>query len=219
MPNLLSKTALTTVTDTAELYVVYNKKDYRMTLATLLTLVTKGKLGLDKVDNTTDNDKPVSSATAQELAKKADLDSVPTLESFNSLSSSLAKYITQEKLDSAIKTVTDSLNSYQTSTQVSESISTALTPISESISSISTSLAEQITKIQNLQNASSSYADKDIVSALQEQLSVTNQTLDTLSTALTNHTHSASSISGLSELVSTLIQESTGTVVIGPDQW
>lgn len=52
--------------------------DYRISLNSLTGLVTKTKLGLDQVDNTSDLNKPVSTATQTALGLKADNTSVQT---------------------------------------------------------------------------------------------------------------------------------------------
>jgi hypothetical protein len=218
MSNLLSKDPLITASGQAEVYVVYDNKDYRMSLATLITLVTKQSLGLDKVNNTTDSEKPVSSATAYALATKASVENVPTIEAFNLLAGSLSNLVTQAQLNQAISSVVSSLNNYQTAVQVSQAIEQAVTPINLAISTLSGSLNEQIQKISNLQNASTGYASKERVVALENQLTTTDQTLAALSLSFDTHAHRAEDIEGLTELVASMIEEA-GTIVIGPNQW
>lgn len=218
MPNLLSKDPLVTAQQSAEVYVVYNNKDYRMSLATLISLVTKQSLGLDKINNTADAEKPVSSPVATELAKKANSTDVPTREAFDALAARMSNVVTQQELNTAIQSVVTAMNSLPTMSAVNTAISQALAPINLSISSIATSLEEQIQRISNLQEASNSYANKAALQNLQEQLTVTESTLAALSESFTGHSHSAESISGLSEMVAELVA-SSANVIIGSTQW
>ena len=78
MPNLLTRTLLEDPSDLCQLYVVLDGKDYRTTFATLLRLVTKATVGLDRVNNTSDTEKPISSQQQNALDLKADKDSVAT---------------------------------------------------------------------------------------------------------------------------------------------
>lgn len=218
MPNLLSKDPLVTAQQSAEVYVVYNNKDYRMSLATLISLVTKQSLGLDKINNTADAEKPVSSPVATELAKKANSGDVPTKEAFDALAARMSNVVTQQELNTAIQSVVTAMNSLPTMAAVNTAISQALAPINLSISSIATSLEEQIQRISNLQEASINYASKAALQNLQEQLTVTESTLAALSDSFTGHSHSAESISGLSEMVAELVA-SSANVITGSTQW
>lgn len=64
--------ALTTVTGDEEFPLAYQGVTYKLPLSRIAQLVSVGGLGLDRIDNTSDMDKPVSTATAAALSTKAD---------------------------------------------------------------------------------------------------------------------------------------------------
>lgn len=152
--NLLSKPELETIGPAhldSRLYVVYNERDYQMALSVLLTLVTKQTVGLDRVDNTPDNEKPVSIPQAQALALKADKENTATKaelsQAVSELSEHLQNFVSLETLNQSIASITQALNSKQDATQVSQAISTALAPINQALSEASnrlTALEQQL---------------------------------------------------------------------------
>lgn len=153
MPNLLTRTPLTAPQELAELYVVWDRKDYRMTLATLLSLVTKEKLGLGNVENTADADKIVSNATQIELAKKADAISVPTKAAFDALVGQLQDFVSIDTLNTAVDAIVVRLNDYSTKVETNQAVSAAIAPITLALSNIQLSIQAQAQVIQSLQNA------------------------------------------------------------------
>lgn len=68
--NLLQLEPIDNVPGGGWLYLVYDKKDYRISVARLFQAIDKAAIGLDKVDNTADIDKPISNLMAQALAGK-----------------------------------------------------------------------------------------------------------------------------------------------------
>lgn len=187
MPNLLSRTPLTTPQELAEVYVVWNRKDYRMTLATLLSLVTKEKLGLGNVENTADLDKVVSTAVAAELAKKADAISVPTKEAFDALSGQLQDLISIDVLNEAIDAIVVRLNDYSTKAETTQAVTAAIAPITTALSNIQVSLQSQAQAIINLQNAqANNITSVQLNEAIAHQADAFNQSLNTLAQATTS---------------------------------
>lgn len=145
--NLLSKPELETIGPAhldSRLYVVYNEQDYQMALSVLLTLVTKQTVGLDRVDNTPDTEKPVSTPQAQALALKADKENTATKaelsQAVSGLSEQLQNFVSLETLNQSIASITQALNSKQDAAQVSQAISTALAPINQALSEASNRL-------------------------------------------------------------------------------
>lgn len=216
MSNLLSLTPLTTVQEVAEVYVVYNNQDYRMSLATLVSLVTKARLGLDRVDNTSDLEKPASQQVAAALASKANADEVPTLEAFTALSASIQNFVTQDQLNTAISQISQALQSKLDQTQLDAALATALAPITQDMQQVTGTLSNHGDRITALEQGgggggtggitqaeldaaiagANQYTDQT-VSALSngvnqqfltfsQQLSIINQTLSAFSTALSN---------------------------------
>lgn len=151
MSNLLQLNALTAAPELAEVYVVYNRQDYRMTLATLVSLVTKSSLGLDRVNNTSDLDKPVSAATQTALNLKANVNAVPSIEAFNQLSNSLQNYISLAQLNAAIDQIVTALNNYTTINQVNNAINVALSPVNQSLAQLSSELQAQQQRLSQLE--------------------------------------------------------------------
>lgn len=151
MSNLLALNPLTTANELAEVYVVYDRKDYRMSLSTLLALVTKSSVGLSRVDNTSDAEKPLSMAAIEALGLKADANAVPSMVAFNALSNSLQNYVTLDALNGSIQSIVDSLNNYATKSEVNDAITAALSPITSSISQIVTSLQSHAARLSALE--------------------------------------------------------------------
>ena len=215
MSNLLSLTPLTTVQEVAEVYVVYNNQDYRMSLATLVSLVTKARLGLDRVDNTSDLEKPASQQVAAALASKANADEVPTLEAFTALSASIQNFVSQDQLNTAISQISQALQSKLDQTQLDAALATALAPITQGMQQVTGTLSNHGDRITALEQGggggtggitqaeldaaiagANQYTDQT-VSALSnsvdqqfltfsQQLLIINQTLSAFSTALSN---------------------------------
>lgn len=67
MNNLLSKNILASLPGNAWLYVVNQGGDFRIQASQLAGLVSKTSLGLDRVDNTRDLEKPISTQTQTAL--------------------------------------------------------------------------------------------------------------------------------------------------------
>lgn len=66
-------------------------KNYKLSISDILELLTGADIGLDRVDNTSDLEKPISLATEQELNKKFDKE-VDTAADIQGLQSLLDKY-------------------------------------------------------------------------------------------------------------------------------
>lgn len=154
MSNLLNLNPLTTVQELAEVYVVYNNQDYRMTLATLVSLVTKARLGLDRVNNTSDLEKPISQAVAAALASKADSDNIVSLAAFQQLADSLQNYVSLDTLNTAIGNLQTTLQSYATKTELETAVAAAATPLQTSIQQLSDDLQAQALRITALEKGS-----------------------------------------------------------------
>jgi len=177
MSNLLQLNALTSAPELAEVYVVYNRQDYRMTLATLVSLVTKSSLGLDRVNNTSDLDKPVSSATQTALNLKANSNAVPTIEAFNQLANSLQNYISLGQLNDAIDQITAALNNYTTASQVNSAINIALSPVNQSLAQLSSELQAQQQRLSQLETLQQNNITRVV---LDEALALVRQDTQTL---------------------------------------
>lgn len=283
MPNLLSKQPLTEAKALAEVYVVWDNQDYRMTLETLVSLVTKVSLGLGNVNNTPDSEKPISNPVAAALLQKANTEDVVSNATFQTFIDSLQGYVTTEQLNTAInevKAIIDQVNSL-TPAEVSEMINTALTPVNDSLTQMlsqleaqalqistintelekkvnQTSLTEQLSQFegsigtqitqlsnnfsQSLQAMGEANASEitRLETAATQQASLVNQQIQqivgqidsvtqliqTLQANFANHTHAASDITGLQEMVEEMVGEMVGdieppgcNIVIGEEEW
>lgn len=221
MANILQKNELATVPATGWLYIVYDNKDYRASVEALLRLVDKAHVGLGNVDNTSDQDKPVSTAVAQALA--AIQQTVDQLDGdIDTLNQSLANYVSLSTFNTAIDALTLAINSRITEAEMNQAIGDALMPITQSLQNVIATVNQNTQQIQALSSAmsdtvsatqmnqaiaTSSQGDRDYasqqVSALSQAVSQSllqiNQTL--FNKADLNHTHQASAIEGLPELI------------------
>lgn len=247
MPNLLQCAPLLNAQGLAEVYVVYDEKDYRMTLATLISLVTKAALGLENVDNTSDLNKPIPRAVTDALVAKANKDAVPTLTAFNALANSLQGYVTNTQLNQAVSSITQALNGYVTQTQLSAAVTQAITPVTQALAAINQQFGVVEQRISALEQINSNAVTIDVmnlaigsaVATLQQNLSDISQsfseTLQLFNTrvlatesAITGlqsskadsaHTHTANSITQLSEFVVQIVESNGGNVKFASAEW
>lgn len=238
MSNLLSKNPLTQAQETAEVYVVWNQQDFRMSLATLVSLVTKAKIGLGNVDNTSDANKPVSLAVSEALEGKVNVGTVPSIDEFNALATSLQNFVTQDQLNTAINQVVDAMNGYVTDVEVDAAIAAAVHPVTQTLQTLSDSIQSNIDRITALeqggmgeidqaqlstaitfaiQTADQNAANRDAVllTDITTQLTAINQALSLLSIDFENHTHTPDHIVGLQAFVDGLIT----VIATGDNQW
>lgn len=190
MGTLLNLTPMETAQQTAELYVGYNGKDYRMTVATLLALVTKTSLGLDKINNTADLDKPISIRTTQALAAKADKDSVPSIEAFNAVVTSIQGFVSLDTLNASIKTVTDALVNYSTKAELAAKIEQALLPVNQALTALAQSTDARFATVNTtLTSLSSSVANAASQSYVTQAVAASESRTGQAITGLSNSTN------------------------------
>lgn len=87
---LSTRPELTNFDELGLLWAVYNGMDYKITFKSLLDKVTKLRLGLQNVDNTSDEEKPLSKEMRDALALKANGSEVITNDSLNSYKEAVA---------------------------------------------------------------------------------------------------------------------------------
>jgi len=105
--------ALASTADGIKILVTYNGQTHLLSLSEIKALITKEKIGLGNVDNTSDLDKPLSTAAIAALADKAD-------GSHTHLTSDI------DGLDTAISDILARLDNYDGSIQEITAIQTAL---------------------------------------------------------------------------------------------
>jgi len=153
--NLLTRTLATAADDSMQLYVVYNGRDYRVLLSTLLSLITKTRLGLENVNNTSDLDKPISTATQQALLQKVDAADVVSREEWNLFVQQFGNVVSLETLTQAVDSLQLAIQSKASIQDVQTAINVALQPITNAlmmlqndVSSITQQLGNYATKVE-----------------------------------------------------------------------
>lgn len=243
MSNLLSKPALLEAKETGQVYVVWDGKDYRMTLATLVSLVSKATLGLDRVNNTPDSEKPISNPVSIALQAKANSDAVVSKDEFELLVQSLSNFVSQEQLTQSVGILTTALENYATKEALQQALTTATQPINQALEQISLTLTAHAGRLQTLETATGYVSVEQMNQALatlsqslnvdigvirqevtngfdevNDRLSLFQAGLDSLSQALDGHIHTVNQIEGLREFVVNVIQEEK-ELFIGPNEW
>lgn len=165
--NLLELPELGEAFGSSQLYVVHNGTDYRTSVETLLSLITLRSLGLDKVDNTSDMEKPISTATLEALNQKANISDIVGREELDGIIQQLQTMVTQEQLNTAISSITTALNSKLNQEQVELLIMHALAPITQGLTTIASSLEETIRRVGALE-ARDSVTQAQLTAAIQD---------------------------------------------------
>lgn len=141
------------------LYVVHQNKDYHMLLGDVVDLIhlyiNRETLGIDKVDNTSDMEKPISILQGEEFARlgnliqelqqtKADTDKVPTLIQFNALVEEVADCVRKIPYAQQIQEILDMIAAIRswTEAEINQLIDIKIQPINQAIVEINAALAE-----------------------------------------------------------------------------
>lgn len=122
--------------ENAYIWVVLNGVDYRTSLAAILNKVTRVKLGLDRVDNTSDEEKPISTAVAAALGQKANASEVVSLATFNALANSLVNYVTKPELDAILLALHQEIDDKLSDVELTQVLNTTLAPIDTALTNI-----------------------------------------------------------------------------------
>lgn len=220
--NILQKDPLLVPQPTAALYAVYNGQDYHITLATLIRLVTATTIGLERVDNTGDDEKPVSVPQQQALDLKADKTNAVTPAQLTALANSLQGYVTLEQLNTAINAINQANSGYLTSAQANQLIATALIPINTAINTVAQNLAIQTGRIDTLiqMGQSNSYASQADLNALAQTVNALSSALSSLRTAFESHSHTMADITGAETYINNVVDAKVANAVTnGPHDW
>ncbi len=169
--NLLQLDELGQAYDSSQLYVVHNSRDYRISLETLLSLITKTRIGLSDVDNTKDVDKPISNPTQQAITE-AISDLVGRAE-FDALVQSIQTTVDQETLDAAITNINLALNSKLNQDQTLALINQALMPVNQGLVLLEEIVNGALTRITSLESH-----DSVTQTQLDAAIAAVNQTTD-----------------------------------------
>ncbi len=169
--NLLQLDELGQAYDSSQLYVVHNSQDYRISLETLLSLITKTRIGLGDVDNTKDVDKPVSNPTQQAITE-AISDLVGRAE-FDALVQSIQTSVDQETLDAAIANINLTLNTKLNQDQALALINQALMPVNQGLVLLGDALNSALARITSLEARASITQDQ-----LNAAIAMVNESVD-----------------------------------------
>lgn len=205
--NLLTRTLATVADKEMQLYVVFKGYDYRIQLDTMLSLISKASLGLDRVNNTSDAEKPLSLAATQALELKADKANVVTRAEWDAFIQNFTGVIDLSTLQNAVDQLSQAVQNAATMTQVEAAINTALAPIRDALSLMQL-------KIDSLTAAQEGFASKQDLINVTDLLTTRIGELDNRFEAyrLANDTR----VTAIEERLSLL--EASG-LTIGPNFW
>ena len=210
------------------MWIVSENKDYRLSLGTLLSFVTAASIGLGEVDNTRDQDKPVSTATQAALNLKADLDVVATKQQLDALAAELQNYVPLTVLNQALSNINDALASKATPEQVNTMISTALIPINQALQILANRI--QVIEDGNSPNIVNQTQLANAIGALQASIAALIDSkiataVDPILLSITNHISeyigfrnaTNASLADLQDQINNL--DLGGNLILGPNDW
>lgn len=169
--NLLQLDELDQAYESAQLYVVHSGQDYRISLETLLSLITKARLGIENVDNTKDIDKPVSTATQQAITEA--ISGLVGRAEFDALVQSIQTSVDQETLDAAIANINLTLDTKLNQDQVLALINQALMPVNQGLVLLGDALNSALVRIASLEARASITQDQ-----LNAAIAMVNESVD-----------------------------------------
>lgn len=205
--NLLTRTLATAADDSMQLYVVYNGRDYRILLSTLLSLITKTRLGLENVNNTSDLDKPISTATQQALLGKVDATAVVSREEWNLFVQQFGNVVSLEVLTQAVDALQLAIQSKASMQDVQVLVNEALSPITTALSSLQSS-------VDSLTLQMNSYATKVELSTA---IAAVNNVISSMNMAFV--TYMATNDARVDSLEQRVTVLEENQIVLGPHFW
>lgn len=181
--NILDLEELEVPYESGQLYIVHNSRDFRISVLTLLSLISKEKVGLDKVDNTADKDKPVSDPTRQAIDES--ISGVIGREEFDNFVERVQGNVTQEALDQVIARIMLVLDSKLDQAQTTNMIALALTPIQDEIMLLGQSMENALQRVAALES-SNFVTQTQLNSAVSSVGAATDQKVNSLRVELSN---------------------------------
>lgn len=223
---ILEKGELTTVPEAGYLYIVYNGNDFKATVGALLQLVTKSRIGLGNVDNTSDADKPISNAASNRFLA-IDQAIQTTASELQAVIGSLEGYASLDHLNQIVSDLQEGLQNRPTQDQVAQLISTALLSVNSEISSLSGRVSNLETAFQGFQaslNQLVAAAVADGIALTTAELTSRIETFEAnVSQAIANksdqgHSHTSGQISDFTPAVQQVLQDAS-VVTTGDRLW
>jgi len=185
---------LTTPTGLEQTVVAIGGVNHRVTLNAIKSLITKNDLGLEFVNNTSDADKPISTATQAALAGKSNMGHTHAMADVPGL----VQYIT-DQLTALAATLSAAGHTHQLTEVVGLVTALADKANTADLNSLATVVVNINTALATKAAAAHSHATADIIGL---DLYVASQITGK---ADVSHTHTAGEISGLTAFVQALI--------------
>lgn len=189
-------------------YFVQDNAEYQLTLATLLSILQASDVGLSKVDNTADAEKPVSQLQQQALDAKAEKNHGHLISNVEGLAEALSKFVPLEVLTELLGALELKVASRVTN-EAFEQYKTQIEEVFSQIAETDQSLSRRIAQLEN--SGMGDYVTTSTFQNTLEQLQAAfTQAITGVADGLKGkadkqHNHMAEEIVNLTEVIQTLI--------------
>lgn len=202
-------------------YFVQDNAEYQLTLATLLSILQASDVGLSKVDNTADAEKPVSQLQQQALDAKAEKNHGHAISNIEGLADALSKFVPLETLNELLGALELKVASRVTN-EAFEQYKTQIEEVFSQIAETDQSLSRRITQLEN--SGMGDYVTTSTFQNTLEQLQAAfTQAITGVADGLKGkadkqHNHMAEEIVNLTEVIQTLIGQEI-PFIQGEHEW
>lgn len=202
-------------------YFVQDNAEYQLTLATLLSILQASDVGLSKVDNTADAEKPVSQLQQQALDAKAEKNHGHLISNVEGLAEALSKFVPLEVLTELLGALELKVASRVTN-EAFEQYKTQIEEVFSQIAETDQSLSRRITQLEN--SGMGDYVTTSTFQNTLEQLQAAfTQAITGVADGLKGkadkqHNHMAEEIVNLTEVIQTLIGQEI-PFIQGEHEW
>lgn len=202
-------------------YLVQDNAEYQLTLATLLSILQASDVGLSKVDNTTDAEKPVSQLQQQALDAKAEKNHGHVISNIEGLADALSKFVPLEVLTELLGALELKVASRVTN-EAFEQYKTQIEEVFSQIAETDQSLSRRIAQLEN--SGMGDYVTTSTFQNTLEQLqaaftlAITGVADGLKGKAEKQHSHVAEEIVNLTEVVQNLIGQEI-PFIQGEHEW
>ncbi len=202
-------------------YFVQDNAEYQLTLATLLSILQASDVGLSKVDNTADAEKPVSQLQQQALDAKAEKNHGHLISNVEGLAEALSKFVPLEVLTELLGALELKVASRVTN-EAFEQYKTQIEEVFSQIAETDQSLSRRIAQLEN--SGMGDYVTTSTFQNTLEQLQAAfTQAITGVADGLKGkadkqHNHMAEEIVNLTEVIQTLIGQEI-PFIQGEHEW
>ena len=202
-------------------YLVQDNAEYQLTLATLLSILQASDVGLSKVDNTADAEKPVSQLQQQALDAKAEKNHGHLISNVEGLAEALSKFVPLEVLNELLAALELKVASRVTN-EAFEQYKTQIEEVFSQIAETDQSLSRRIAQLEN--SGMGDYVTTSTFQNTLEQLQAAfTQAITGVADGLKGkadkqHNHMAEEIVSLTEVIQTLIGQEI-PFIQGEHEW